>query len=59
MSSTKQLLIMTMTDLQIESLSELLAISLADFKKDHPTMNLQKDHYKDVIKCLEYALTGV
>ena len=48
-----------MTDSQIELLSELLAISLTDFKKDHPTMNLQKDHYKDVIKCLEYALTGV
>ena len=47
-----------MADLQIELLSELLANSLADFKKYHSKINLQNDHYQDVIKCLEYALTG-
>ena len=47
-----------MTDLQTELLTELLAITLTDFKKYHPEMNLQKEHYDDVIKCLEYALQG-
>jgi len=47
-----------MTNLQTELLSGLLATALTEFKKDQPAMNLQNDYYEDVIKCLEYALTG-
>jgi len=47
-----------MTDFQTELLTELLSITLTDFKEHQPPLNLQKEHYDDVIKCLEYALTG-
>ena len=47
-----------MNDNQILMLTEQLGCAILDFKKYHPEMNLQKDHYEDVIKCLEYALTG-
>jgi len=47
-----------MTDFQTELLTELLAITLTDFKEHQPPMNLQNDHYEEVIKCLEYALKG-
>ena len=47
-----------MTNFQTELLTELLATALTEFKKDQPPLNLQKEHYDDVIKCLEYALTG-
>ena len=45
-----------MTDLQTELLTQHLAIALTDFKEHQPPLNLQKEHYEDVIKCLEYAL---
>jgi len=47
-----------MDDFQTESLTELLANALTEFKEDQPPLNLQEEHYEDVIKCLEYALTG-
>ena len=39
-----------MTDFQTELLTELLAITLTDFKEHQPPMNLQKEHYEDEIK---------
>ena len=47
-----------MTDKQTELLSGLLATALTEFKEHQPPLNLQEEHYEDVIKCLEYALTG-
>lgn len=47
-----------MNDNQILLLTEQLATALTEFKKDQPPLNLQEEHYEDVIKCLEYALTG-
>ena len=47
-----------MTDNQILMLTEKLGWAISDFKEYFPRMNLQKEHYDDVIKCLEYALQG-
>ena len=47
-----------MNDDQILLLTELIGNALTEFKEHQPPMNLQKDHYDNVIKCLEYALTG-
>ena len=51
-------LLSSLNDNQILMLTEQLGCAILDFKKYHPEMNLQKEHYDDVIKCLEYALTG-
>ena len=47
-----------MNNEQILLLTEFIGNALIEFKEDQPPLNLQKDHYEEVIKCLEYALTG-
>tara|TARA_X000001036_G_C20494504_1_gene731217 strand:+ start:770 stop:916 length:147 start_codon:yes stop_codon:yes gene_type:complete len=47
-----------MDDEQILLLTEFIGNALIEFKEDQSIMNLENDHYDDVIKCLEYALTG-
>jgi len=45
-----------MDDEQILLLTEFIGNALIEFKEDTSIMNLENDHYEDVIKCLEYAL---
>ena len=47
-----------MDDEQILLLTEFIGNALIEFKEDTSIMNLENDHYEDVIKCLEYALKG-